>query len=301
MKIAFSTISCPAYTAEQMCRAAAEYGYDAVELYALEGDRLTVPVIEARLEELRRTFREAGVTLCSLNSWGQFSMADPAAREAMERQVIRALELAAELDCPQVKTFGGALPKEVPAETVFAYVAEHIGRIARRGEALGVRLLLETHDGFSPSGHVRAILDGVPSAAFAALWDVHHPFRMGETPEQVDATIGARVAHLHVKDCVRAGGSGAAGIVGGTSGAAPGAEAWDYVLLGQGELAPHVRQAMALMARRGFDGYVSVDWEKQWHPEIAEPEVSLPHFARVLREYAAVAPTVPVVATGGGS
>lgn len=291
MKIAFSTISCPAYTAEQMCRAAAEYGYDAVELYALEGDRLTVQVIEARLEELRRTFRAAGVTLCSLNSWGQFSMADPAARAAMERQVIRALELAAELDCPQVKTFGGALPKEVPPETVFAYVAEHIGRIARRGEALGVRLLLETHDGFSPSGHVRAILDGVSSPAFAALWDVHHPFRMGETPEQVDATIGARVAHMHVKDCVRAGGAG------DTSGSAPGAEAWDYVLLGEGELAPHVRQAMALMARRGFAGYVSVDWEKQWHPEIADPEVALPHFARVLREYAA-AVTASVAAAG---
>ena len=53
MKIAFSTISCPAYTAEQMCRAAKEYGYDAVELYALEGERLTVPLLEERLPELR--------------------------------------------------------------------------------------------------------------------------------------------------------------------------------------------------------------------------------------------------------
>src|SRR5919202_5644780 len=110
MKIAFSTISCPAYSAEQMCRAAAEYGYDAVELYALEGDRLTVAALEERLGELRRTFRDAGVPICSLNSWGQFSMADPEARAAMERQVTRALELAADMGCPQVKTFGGALP-----------------------------------------------------------------------------------------------------------------------------------------------------------------------------------------------
>ncbi len=35
----------------------------------------------------------------------------------------------------------------------------------------------------------------------------------------------------------------------------------------------------------------SVDWEKQWHPEIGDPEVALPHFARVLRQYVAAAPT----------
>jgi hypothetical protein len=60
MKISFSTISCPAYTAKQMCRAAQEFGYDAVELYALEGERLTVPVLEQRLDDLRRTFRARG-------------------------------------------------------------------------------------------------------------------------------------------------------------------------------------------------------------------------------------------------
>lgn len=274
MKIAFSTISCPAYNAEQMCRAAQEYGYDAVELYALDGDRLTVPIIEQRLDELHRTFRAAGVPICSLNSWGQFSMADPAARAAMERQVTRALELAAALGSPRVKTFGGALPKDVPPDTVFDYVAEHIGRIARRGEQLGVQLVLETHDGFSPSGHVKAILDRVPSPGFAALWDVHHPYRMGESAEQVDAVLGERVAHVHVKDCLRA---------------APGQDKWDFVLLGEGELASSVRQAISLLARRGFDGYVSVDWEKQWHPEIAEPEVALPHFATTLRQYVGAA------------
>ena len=87
MKIAFSTISCPAYTAEQMAQAALEYGYDAVELYALEGERLTVQTLEQRWEEVRDVFRAAGVPICSLNSWGQFSMADPEARAIDVRPV----------------------------------------------------------------------------------------------------------------------------------------------------------------------------------------------------------------------
>jgi sugar phosphate isomerase/epimerase len=272
MKIAFSTISCPAYSAVQMCQAANEYGYDAVELYSLEGERLTIPRLEQRLPELRRTFREARVPICSLNSWGRLSMADPDARKAMEQQVIRALELAAELGSPQVKTFGGGMPEGVPTETVFNYVAEHIGAIARRGEELGVRLVLETHDGFAPSAHVKAILDRVPSPAFAALWDVMHPYRVGETAEHVDAAIGERVGHVHVKDCVRA---------------APGEDRWRFVLLGEGELALSVRLAIGLLGRRDFNGYLSVDWEKQQNPDIAEPEVTLPHFANTLRSYLA--------------
>ena len=33
-------------------------------------------------------------------------------------------------------------------------------------------------------------------------------------------------------------------------------------------------------ARMGFDG---VEWEKKWHPDLAEPEVAFPHFAAFAR------------------
>ena len=48
-----------------------------------------------------------------------------------------------------------------------------------------------------------------------------------------------------------------------------------------------VAAAIGLLARRGFAGYVAVDWEKMWYPEIAGPDVALPHYAAVLRRYIA--------------
>ncbi len=275
IKIAFSTISCPSYTAAQQATAARDYAYDGVELYALEGERLTVPLLDNRLDELRNVFRTTGVPVVAINSWGKFSMPDAEERARMEASVLRCLELAAALDCGQVKTFGGELPAGQAREEVFDYMAEHLGRIARRGEELGITLLLETHDGFAASSHVAALLERVPSSRFAALWDVHHPHRMGETPEQVDAAIGARVRHVHVKDGRRTG--------------QPPSDHWDFVLLGDGELAPDVKEALGLLARRDFHGYVAVDWEKMWYPEIAGPEIALPHFAHVLRDYVRVA------------
>jgi hypothetical protein len=46
-----------------------------------------------------------------------------------------------------------------------------------------------------------------------------------------------------------------------------------------------VREMMEHLARRGYAGAIAVDWEKMWHPEIDGPEVALPQYARVLREY----------------
>jgi fatty-acyl-CoA synthase len=38
-----------------------------------------------------------------------------------------------------------------------------------------------------------------------------------------------------------------------------------------------------MLGDRGYDGYVSVEWEKRWHPELAEPEIALPQHIAWLR------------------
>ena len=53
--------------------------------------------------------------------------------------------------------------------------------------------------------------------------------------------------------------------------------------LGEGELP--VRSMLSLLRSRNFGGFVAVDWEKMWHPEIEGPERALPHHVEVLREY----------------
>jgi glucosamine-6-phosphate deaminase len=53
---------------------------------------------------------------------------------------------------------------------------------------------------------------------------------------------------------------------------------WTPALLGQGDV-PAV-QTLAWLLASDYDGWVSFEWEKRWHPEIAEPDVALPHFLR---------------------
>lgn len=264
MRLAFSTIACPEYTPAQAADAARRYGYDGVELYALWGERLTPDLLAARLPEVRDAI--AGVPLVCINSWARLSSSDADERRRNEDQIARTLELAASLACPLVKTFGGELPPDHAPHVMFDYMAQHLWRLAARGRHLGVTLVLETHDGFSRSSHIAALLERVPDARFAALWDVHHPYRMGETTAETDRAIGARVAHAHVKDAARTPDG-----------------AWQLLPVGAGELP--VREMLARLAARGYDGYVSLDWEKMWHPGLAAADEALPHHAAILRPY----------------
>ena len=52
------------------------------------------------------------------------------------------------------------------------------------------------------------------------------------------------------------------------------------MLLGEGEVP--VRDMLALLSAGGYQGWVSVEWEKRWHPEIDAPELALPQHLAVL-------------------
>ena len=55
------------------------------------------------------------------------------------------------------------------------------------------------------------------------------------------------------------------------------------VLLGKGEVP--VKETVRVLASHGYRGFYCFEWEKRWHPDIDEPEVSFPHYARTIREY----------------
>jgi hypothetical protein len=42
---------------------------------------------------------------------------------------------------------------------------------------------------------------------------------------------------------------------------------------------------LGLLAAGGYNGWVSVEWEKHWHPDIEEPTVALPQHLKLLKEW----------------
>jgi hypothetical protein len=59
------------------------------------------------------------------------------------------------------------------------------------------------------------------------------------------------------------------------------------VLTGRGEVP--VKETVKVLVAGGYRGYYCFEWEKRWHPEIEEPEVAIPHYAKVMSQYLAEA------------
>jgi sugar phosphate isomerase/epimerase len=268
VKIGFSTLGCPGWTLEQAVRAAAEQGYDGIELRLIDDQTITPDLVSAHKERIRRAFAGSGVELASLGSSVRLSMSDPAERARNIADGVAFCGLARELGAPIIRVFGGKRPDGVSLEQGIENVAAGLRAIASAAEDAGVKLVLETHDDFAASTAVAAVMARVPSPAVGALWDTHHPYRMGESCSTVWRNLSGRLIHTHVKDARRKGESD-----------------WDLVLLEQGEVP--VREAVSTLKTNGWAGYLVVEWEKKWHMEIPDPEVAFPRHIALLRRYLA--------------
>lgn len=172
---------------------------------------------------------------------------------------LRMIDLAAELGAPFIRVFGGALPEGETRATLIKPTAEVLHRLGTYGGEHGVTVTLETHDAWTRSEDVLELIQAVALPSVKVLWDAHHTYRFGETPAQSLALLGNAIAYVHLKDSRLTPDK-------------PGE--WTYCLLGEGDVP--LREIRSLLKRAGYDGYLSLEWEKKWHPEIEEPEVILP-------------------------
>lgn len=213
---------------------------------------------EAR-SRVKRSLAAAGLPAVAVDSSIRLTSADAG------RELRQFLELASDWEAPLVRVFGGGVFGNRPDGAELRAAARVLESAAPDAERLGVAIGVETHDAFSASAVIAEVLELVDSAAVGAVWDSHHPHRAGERPADVWANLGRRILLAQVKDARRDPAR---------------ADGWQLVPLGEGEVP--VREMLALLSAGGYQGWVSVEWEKRWHPEIAEPEVALPQHLTVL-------------------
>lgn len=259
--LAFSTLACPDWSLQRAGDAAGEYGYRGVELRLIDGETIAPGLRDAERRRVRSLLRGAGLPIVAVDTSIRLAGADPDQTASDLRWFI---DLAAEWESPLVRVFGGDPPPGRFEEAVLDDMARPLAAVAPDAERRGISIAVETHDAFSSARRLAPLLDRVPSPAVGALWDILHTSRMGETPEEVTDLLGGRISHVHVKD-----GRGE-----------PGTQSWELVLLGEGDV-PVAGVLRALQAT-GYRGWLTVEWEKKWHPEIAEPEVALPQHAEAM-------------------
>ena len=127
MKLAFSSVACPAWDLATMVEKAKEFGYDGIELRGLQG-RMHLPVvpeIASNPGEISRLVRAAGVEIVCLATSAAFHMADPKAVAENQASVRETVELRA------FRRYIAENPKKagLSPDSCITYQAEYAGPV----------------------------------------------------------------------------------------------------------------------------------------------------------------------------
>ncbi len=272
MKLAYSTLACPDWSIDKILASGVENGYQGIEFRGL-GPDVDLTKSDAFSTSLscmktRGLVENAGLSTACISTSMQVvakSQTDAAFIESVN-DGRKNIEIAADMHAPVIRVFCGNIPDNTTKEDAIANGARLLNILGDYAAENGVKIAVETHDAFMSSVLLAEIIFATDHDAVGVLWDVHHPYRFcGESPAFTMENIGKNIIHTHFKDSI------------GT------AENCQYKLMGEGDI-PNL-EAIKLIAESGYDGYYTLEWEKRWHADLEDAEISIPQFAEKMREY----------------
>lgn len=254
MQRAISTLGCAELSLEEAAALAARYRVDAIEVRAL-GGTLDLPRYLADRYGTPAAFAAAvavtGVRVAALDTSFRLIDANPDDFEAL----LAFVPWAEAAGVRWLRVFDGGR-KASDSELAEGGERVRAWQALRRARGWQVDWMVETHDALITAAAIRRFVHVAPDCGI--LWDAHHTWRKGgEAPLATWSAIAPHVVHVHVKDSI-----------GRPSARHP----FTYVPPGEGEFPmADLRDTLA----REFSGFVSLEWERQWHPYLPSLETAL--------------------------
>ncbi|MDZ5077222.1 sugar phosphate isomerase/epimerase family protein [Nesterenkonia sp. HG001] len=245
-KLSVSTLGMPGRPVVESVRTALDHGCDGVELRVHPDEEVTLGMGDGAARDAARHVTDAGLEISCLAGYVRVCGGTEEDDDAVIEELRALIRLAEVMGAPSVRVFPGGT---------------HAGRQAahRRIEAVledltstGVQLLVETHDSHPTAEDVLELLAPFgEDPRVGVLWDILHPFINGEEPSTTASLLGGRVHYVQVKDASMA-------------------QDWKPAVTGEGDLP--LEEIGGLLA--GGSGWISLEWERAWYPDI--PEISVP-------------------------
>jgi len=268
LKLSFSTLGCPDWTFDKIASFALENGYSGIEVRGIQRQMDLTKCKEFTSENISATLslmKDKGLTFVDLGSSAEMHHAEPAERQKHLDEAKKFIELAGQLNCPYVRVFPNKLPKEDRDKTIDTIIS-NLKEVGNYAEGTSVMALMETHGDVVESAVIKKIMDSVNHPKVGLVWDVTNMWTITkEPPAQVYSLLKKYIHHTHIKDAKLADGGP------------------QYQLMGKGEVP--IFAALDILNKDRYKGYYSFEWEKLWHPEIAEPEVALADYPKAMNAH----------------
>ncbi len=266
MKLAFSTLGCPDFSWSDIYSIAKDFGFDGIELRGLGNEIFSIHTKPFQDENLDKTIAQLSkmrLEIPCLSSGCSLKFAERA--EETHRELLEYIHLAGRLGTPYIRILGD-LKAYPDGEVDDSVVLQGLNALIPAAEKNGVTLLVETNGVYANTARLLSLLQQIESDAVAVLWDFHHTYRFGgETPAQTVQNLGAYIKYIHIKDSVVENGE------------------VKYKMLGEGDLP--IDDFIRALRSINYEGYVSLEWLKQYDPGLSDAGIVFPHYENFMRQY----------------
>jgi sugar phosphate isomerase/epimerase len=268
--LSFSTLGCPDWTFQQITNFAVQHGYKGIEVRGLQRQLDLTKSPEFNTEEARKStnksMNEKGLKFVCLGSSANLHFPEGAERENNLAEAKRFIDLAQQINCPYVRVFPNKFPKEQEKQQTIDLMVDGLLILGDYARERNVAVLMETHGDVVKIDDLHKIMQSAKHTNVGLVWDVSNMWTITkEPPEEAWRKLEKYIRHTHIKDAKLVNNK------------------LTYTLLGEGDVP--VLDAIEKMSKSNYKGYYSFEWEKMWHPEIAEPEIALAHYAMTMKKH----------------
>lgn len=267
--IAFSTLGCPDWSFQQIVDFAEKYNYSGLELRGIKRE-MNLPrcpeFSNANLQSTLKLMKDKKLKFVDLGSSCTLHFAEGADREKNIAEGKAFIDLAQQIDCPNVRVFPNLLPKDRDKDEVMDFIVKGLLELGTYAKASGVKVLMETHGDLVWTQDIEKIMKDAAHPNVGLVWDMTNMWTITkEPPAEAYRLLKKYIHHTHIKD---------AKLVDGKP---------QYTRLGLGEVP--LTEGIGALVKGGYKGYYSFEWEKLWHPELEEPDTALADYPVAIKKY----------------
>ncbi|MEQ1625280.1 MAG: sugar phosphate isomerase/epimerase family protein, partial [Sediminibacterium sp.] len=268
--MSFSTLGCPAWNFTQITSFAKQHDYQGLEMRGILKELYLPKCPEfASASAIKNTMQEMAdkqLQFVDLGSSCNLHFAEGPERQKHLDEGKRFLDLAAAINCPNVRVYPNKFPKDQTKQQTMDLITKGLLELADYAKGMKVKVLMETHGEVVHYADLKNIMESAHHPQVGLIWDIANMWLdTGESPEDAYKALKPYIHHTHIKDAAKKDGK------------------LDFRFLGEGEVP--IFQAMDILVKDGYKGYFSFEWEKLWHPEIPEPELALADFTVKMKKH----------------
>lgn len=257
--LAFSSLGCPDWSFQQIIDFAVQHGYKGIEVRGILR-QMDLPLCEEfRSDEARKgtlsLMKQKGLSFVNLGSSATLHFREGTERQKNLADAKRFIDLARQLSCPYVRVFPNNFPKDQEKSETIDLISKGLLELGDYAKDKNVTVLMETHGDAVWIKDIVTIMESVKHPNVGLIWDVTNMWTISkEPPTEAYRQLKKYIRHTHIKDAKLVDGK------------------LQYTFLGEGDVP--IFEAIDALAKGGYKGHYSFEWEKLWHPEIAEPEIA---------------------------